>query len=143
MDRAEVISVLCKLGANIHLSSSSTKSNALHVAAHSNASAATISALVRECGIDPNKELMNGDTTALYLAASHGFTGTVRALLRNGAKPTFAMPTNRFAESRDVIQVNGKISDSFSTVNSQPGHHFLLHKWDATIFCVVIVCFFL
>eukprot|EP01035_Chromulina_nebulosa_P030241 gene30241-40186_t len=92
MNQASAVAVLCRHYANANLLTTSTRSNALHVAAHSNASEETIAALVNDCGLDPNNGLMNGDTTALYLAAVHGYPETVRALLKYGANPSFAMP---------------------------------------------------
>ena len=122
MNQASAIAVLCKHYANTNLLTTSTRSNALHVAAHSNASEETIAALVNDCGLDPNNGLMNGDTTALYLAAVHGYPETVRALLKYGANPSFAMPRSSLISNREIAVAASRRAQSFgSPINSQEG----------------------
>ena len=89
---------LCKRNANVNLLTS-TGSNPLHTAAHTGVEVDTITALIKNCNAD-HRALMNGDTTALYLAAQFGHTQTVRALLSNGVDPSFAMPRTAYKGER-------------------------------------------
>ena len=121
MNQASAVTVLCKHYANTKLLTTSTSSNALHVAAHSNASEETIAALVNNCGLDPNNGLMNGDTTALYLAAVHGYAETVKALLKYGANPSFAMPRSSLITNREIAVSSARGQSFGSSINSQEG----------------------
>ena len=122
MNQASTVVVLCKHYASTKLLTTSTNSNALHVAAHCNASEETVAALINNCGLDPNDGLMNGDTTALYLAAVHGHTEAVKALLKYGANPSFAMPRSPLISSREIELASGGTVRAFgSPINSQEG----------------------
>lgn len=117
------VNTLCELGIDANLLSNPTRSTALHMAANTGASAETIAALVQQCGIHPDGALMNGDTSALYLAASNGHAVTVRALLRMGASPHFAMPEQSFLRSQELILSHQQGNVETVLVNAQPGHY--------------------
>jgi ankyrin len=122
MSRAAAVTTLCKHGASV-LAVTSTGSTPLHTAAHSGASRDTIAALIRDCGSDP-ATLMNGDTTALYLAAQFGHTETVRALMEYGADPGFAMPRTAYKGETFLTNfgTNTDSSSHVSPLNSEPGN---------------------
>ena len=113
---ALVIQALCDAGADGSLLSESTGGTPLHTAADSNSSAAIGPLLAPRldkgtkggegtsaggCGCDP-EALMNGDTSALYLAAQHGFTSVVRELLEYGAEPTPVMAHGSYKGERHL-----------------------------------------
>ena len=89
MGHTEAISLLCKLGANVNLRTSSG-GTPIHTASDSNRPQ-VLKVLVEECLGDVNS-LLNGDTTPLYLAAQRGFKETVEELIKLGANLNFVMP---------------------------------------------------
>ena len=147
------VTALCGLGADPK-ALTSTGSTALHVAAHTGASAATVAALlsvcvcgachvptadyspphiphaslslVQACHSDP-EALMNGDTTAVYLAAQHGHTETLQALLAGGARHSHAMPASDYKGERFLARTGTGKDDEAAffagpPINTEPGN---------------------
>lgn len=105
LDQAAACSALCRLGQGQQqgLGEARTTLGAtpLHVAAQKNASAATVTALVTECGADVDA-LLNNDTTPLYLAAQGGCLGAISCLINNGADVNFMMPVTEYRGSLEL-----------------------------------------
>ena len=117
------VRALCQLGAD-RQALTSTGSTPLHVAAHAGACNETIRALIEDCGCDPDA-LMNGDTTAVYLAAQFGYTHTLIALLSHGASHSFAMPSTVYEGERFLAKIGSDKTLDYATgppINSEPGN---------------------
>jgi ankyrin repeat protein len=125
------LSLLCAHGANSNLLTS-TGSTALHSFAHGGADTIdevtaknVINSLVNDCKIDINV-LMNGDSTALYLAAQHGKNSILKALLRHGADVNFAMPFTTYKGGQQLVNSNSPLSSYLYSnsflVNSEVGN---------------------
>ena len=117
------VRALCQLGAD-HQALTSTGSTPLHVAAHAGACNETIRALIKDCQCDPDA-LMNGDTTAVYLAAQFGYTHTLTALLLYGASHSFAMPSTVYQGERFLAKIGSDNTLDYASsppINSEPGN---------------------
>ena len=93
MGRASLVTRLCAAGADAE----AVKTNGgrpIHTAADADQPAAIAALLAPPCGAQTTS-LMNGDTTALYLAAQRGLMNATAALLDGGADANFAMPHGR------------------------------------------------
>jgi len=93
MGRVDVIETLCTRGQAKRLRKK-TGGMPIHTAADTNQSKACES-LLEHCGSNVN-ELLNGDTTPLYLAAQRGFSEVIHVLSRHGANIDYVMPRDRF-----------------------------------------------
>ena len=117
------VRALCLLGADRH-ALTSTGSTPLHVAAHAGASNETIRVLIEDCRCNPDA-LMNGDTTAVYLAAQFGYTHTLTALLKYGASHSFAMPSTVYQGERFLAKIGSDNTLDYASgppINSEPGN---------------------
>jgi ankyrin repeat protein len=115
------IPTLCQLGANTS-AATSTGTTPLHTAAQVGSNEQTVRALVIDCGI-PVDLLMNGDTTALYMASQHGHVHTVKALLALNASVNFAMPTTAYRGDTSVQRASSSENDYSSwRLNTEAGN---------------------
>lgn len=125
------ISLLCAHGANSNLVTT-TGSTALHSFAHGGSDTIdedkaknVVNSIVNDCKLDVNV-LMNGDTTALYLAAQHGKTSILKALLYYGADVNFAMPSTVYKGGQHLINGKSSLSSYLQSnsflINSEVGN---------------------
>jgi ankyrin repeat protein len=119
LGHAGVIQALCARGADIH-ATTTTGGTPLHIAAQSGA-AGSVQPLLAACGANPNA-LMNGDTTALYLASLHGHDAFVTEMIKHGADVSFAMPRLLSAFSSDMATRSPLAESTYTAINSQPGN---------------------
>ena len=123
LGQVATITALCTLGIDADIRTA-LGGNALHTAAQVGASVSVEKLVQKPCSLDVDA-LMNGDTTALYIASQHGHQDTVRALLAAGAVVDYAMPRSAYRGSRAVTEGGGrKNSVPFSTFvpNSEAGN---------------------
>lgn len=90
MGHVGVVRLLCAAGADAN-APKTTGGTPLHTAADCDQPLVVGALLDAPCAGDASR-LLNGDTSALYLAAQRGFTRTVEALIDGGADPNFVMP---------------------------------------------------
>ena len=102
MGRASLIAALCAVGADPN-ARKTTGGTPLHSAADAD-QAAAVTALVSATCNASTTTLLNGDTSALYLAAQRGYVNTSAALLDAGADVNFVMPRGSF---RAELTVHG------------------------------------
>ena len=95
MGRVDVVRYLCMKGADPH-APKKTGGTPLHTASDTNQSTVVAVLLSNTCGAR-HTDLMNGDTSPLYLAAQRGFSSVLRILLAHGADVDFVMPNGKFA----------------------------------------------
>ena len=100
MGQARVIEALCASGADAN-SRKRTGGTPLHTAADCDQPSSIRALLGAPCAAD-HTLLLNGDTTALYLAAQRGFVNASAALLDGGADVNFVMPTGTFGGQLSV-----------------------------------------
>ncbi|CAM9461812.1 unnamed protein product, partial [Ectocarpus fasciculatus] len=117
VNQSAAIEALCKSGADASLTTS-LGSTALHVAAATNAHL-SIAPLLSACEIEPNA-LMNNDTTALYLAALHGYTAFVMELLKHGANASYHMPTSTQTDFKQLS--SNRLDEATIELNSEPAN---------------------
>ena len=118
LGRQDVIETLCTRGAkNLRKKTGGT---ALHTAADTNQSKAC-EALLEHCSSTNVNELLNGDTTPLYLAAQRGFSQVIRTLARHGANLDFVMPRDRFRGELMRLKDNSD-SGFYSAKNTEIGN---------------------
>lgn len=110
---------------NFGNSRTSIGSTALHTAAQNNASRDTVLNLVTFCLCDVDA-LLNGDTTALYLAAQEGHVESIRGLLVANATVDFTMPESFYKGAKHVVQLGSSKGDINAidemTVNTEAGN---------------------
>lgn len=116
-----IMQLLCQHGAN---SSAITAvgGTALHTAAQVGMDR-SVSPLIRACAVPPDA-LLQGDTTALYLAAQHGHVATVRALLAEGVDSRFSMPVSGGAPGSSALKrfrtsLDDEVDNDATVINSQ------------------------
>ena len=95
MGRVDIVRYLCMKGADPH-ARKKTGGTPLHTASDTNQSTVVAVLLSNTCGAR-HTDLMNGDTSPLYLAAQRGFSSVLRILLAHGADVDFVMPNGKFA----------------------------------------------
>lgn len=110
MGSVAVIKHLCEVGANAN-ARKKTGGTPLHTAADTNNTASVV-ALLEDCSSRPN-ELLNGDTTPLYLAAQRGFVEVCRELVKNGADVDFVMPFGVYQKDLVVVDNSGGVKEGF------------------------------
>ena len=117
--RLEVMTELCRAGADVE-AEKVTGGTALHTAADSNMTEA-VTVLVEQCGAEINK-LLNGDTTALYLAAQRGHTEVVVELLRLGAEVNYVMARGRHGGHLISLAGEGSVGGHYPVKNTEVGN---------------------
>eukprot|EP00040_Diaphanoeca_grandis_P013536 m.68456 g.68456 ORF g.68456 m.68456 type:complete len:855 (+) comp23955_c0_seq1:215-2779(+) len=121
MGQAEAVRVLCEHGANPE-AKKIQGSTPLHAAADSNQSDVT-EVLVTVCKADTDSLLL-GDTTALYLAASKGYTAVVKVLLDAGSDSNFVMPEGDVGSSITLPAEGHKLPDKTDSEEDQAAAYF-------------------
>lgn len=106
MGRAALIRAMCANGADAN-ARKTTGGTPLHSAADAHQPAA-IRALVSAPCNSSTSALLNGDTTALYLAVQRGFVNASAALLDAGADVNFAMPRGGYSTE---MRLSGSTSE--------------------------------
>lgn len=100
MGHVAVVSALCAAGADAN-ARKTTGGTPLHTAADCDQPRSVAALLAPPCHAD-HTLLMNGDTSALYLASQRGFSVAAAALLDAGADPNFEMPNGVFSTAVSV-----------------------------------------
>jgi ankyrin repeat protein len=118
MGHPHVISKLCELGIDANSTRTVLDGTALHTAAQVGRWESIPPLVSSPCSL-PVDALMGGDTTALYLAAQHGYTQAVETLLASGANASYAMPVGTTARvTHGIVAFTGPSP----SVNSEPAN---------------------
>ncbi|KAH8076983.1 hypothetical protein JL720_10284 [Aureococcus anophagefferens] len=117
---ADVVETACALGADPD-AATALGGRPLHAAAQRDRAACAAALLAAPCGAD-SETLLNGDTTALYIAAQEGFAETVTALAAAGASTDAAVAeTFDTQTSRDLDVAGGDATRAFLP-NTEPAN---------------------
>ncbi|KAH8052213.1 hypothetical protein JL722_10313 [Aureococcus anophagefferens] len=117
---ADVVATACALGADPD-AATALGGRPLHAAAQRDRAACAAALLAAPCGAD-SETLLNGDTTALYIAAQEGFAETVKALTAGGASTEAAVAeTFNTQTSRDLDVAGGDATRAFLP-NTEPAN---------------------
>ena len=117
---ADVVATTCELGADPD-AATALGGRPLHAAAQRDRAACAAALLAAPCGADA-ETLLNGDTTALYIAAQEGFAETVKALTAGGASTDAAVAeTFDTQTSRDLDVAGGDATRAFLP-NTEPAN---------------------